>query len=159
MLKSAVTSKEAYVKVGAAQKSEKTRNVSDLFHLQTIQKVHDLGWKPIFFMNNVSASVPSILEPAGLESSIGLLSSAYSKDPLDPEFETDPAAKDWRAWMSKYLPGEDVRRPNFVNGYKQLRGNSCAGAQTGRQRSLAREYHAPSDESARTRASNAAAGY
>jgi branched-chain amino acid transport system substrate-binding protein len=87
------------------------------FAVQTIQKVHDLGWKPIFFMNNVSASVPTILEPAGLESSIGLLSSAYSKDPLDPEFETDPAAKDWRAWMSKYLPGEDVRRPNFVNGY------------------------------------------
>ncbi len=25
--------------------------------------------------------------------------------------------KDWRAWMSKYLPGEDVRRPSFVYGY------------------------------------------
>jgi ABC-type branched-subunit amino acid transport system substrate-binding protein len=87
------------------------------FAVQTIQKVHDLDWKPIFFMNNVSASVPTILEPAGLENSIGLLSSAYSKDPLDPEFEDDPATKDWRAWMSKYLPGEDVRQPSFVNGY------------------------------------------
>ena len=37
------------------------------FAVQTIQKVHDLGWKPIFFMNNISASVPLILEPAGLE--------------------------------------------------------------------------------------------
>ena len=87
------------------------------FAVQTIRKVHDLGWKPIFFMNNISASVPTIIEPAGLESSIGLLSSAYSKDPVDPAFENDPAMKDWRAWMSKYLPGEDVRRPNFVNGY------------------------------------------
>ena len=85
--------------------------------VQAIRKVHDLGWKPIFFMNNVSASVPVILEPAGLESSVGLLSSAYAKDPLDPAFENDPAMKDWRAWMSKYLPGEDVRRPSFVNGY------------------------------------------
>jgi hypothetical protein len=68
-------------------------------------------------MNNISASVPIILEPAGLESSIGLLSSTYRKDPADPEFENDPAMKDWLAWMSKYLPDADVRRPNFVIGY------------------------------------------
>ena len=87
------------------------------FAVQAIRKVRDLGWKPIFFMSNVSASVPVVIEPAGLESSIGLLSSAWAKDPLDPEFENDPGMKDWRAWMSKYLPGEDVRRPSFVYGY------------------------------------------
>jgi branched-chain amino acid transport system substrate-binding protein len=85
--------------------------------VQAIRKVHDLGWKPIFFMSNISASVPVVLEPAGLESSIGLLSSAWSKDPLDPAFENDPGMDDWRAWMRKYLPGEDVRRPSFVYGY------------------------------------------
>jgi len=84
---------------------------------QTIRKVRDLDWKPTFFMNNVSVSIPVVLQPAGLESSIGLLSSGYTKDPLDPAFENDPALKDWRAWMSKYLPGEDVRRPSFVFGY------------------------------------------
>jgi ABC-type branched-subunit amino acid transport system substrate-binding protein len=87
------------------------------FAVQTIRKVQDLGWKPIFFMNNISASVPVILEPAGLESSIGLLSSTYRKDPTDPEFDNDPGMKAWLAWMQKYLPGADVRRPNFVNGY------------------------------------------
>jgi branched-chain amino acid transport system substrate-binding protein len=87
------------------------------FAVQAIRKVRDLGWKPIFFMSNVSASVPVVLEPAGLESSTGLLSSAWAKDPLDPEFENDPGMKDWRAWMSKYLPGENVRRPSFVYGY------------------------------------------
>jgi branched-chain amino acid transport system substrate-binding protein len=85
--------------------------------VQAIRKVRDLGWKPMFFMSNVSASVPVVLQPAGLESSIGLLSSAWAKDPLDPEFENDPAMKDWRAWMSKYLPDRDVRRPSFVYGY------------------------------------------
>jgi ABC-type branched-subunit amino acid transport system substrate-binding protein len=85
--------------------------------VQAIRKVHDLGWKPIFFMSNISASVPVVLEPAGLESSIGLLSSAWSKDPLDPAFENDAGMEDWRAWMKKYLPGEDVRRPSFVYGY------------------------------------------
>ena len=87
------------------------------FAEQTIRKVRDLGWKPIFFMNNISASVPIILEPAGLESSIGLLSSAYGKDPRDPAFENDPAMKDWRAWMRKYLPDADVRLPSYVDGY------------------------------------------
>jgi branched-chain amino acid transport system substrate-binding protein len=85
--------------------------------VQAIRKVHDLGWKPIFFMNNVSASVPVVLEPAGLESSIGLLSSTWIKTPLDPAFENDPGMKDWRAWMSKYLPGEDERRRGFAYGY------------------------------------------
>jgi branched-chain amino acid transport system substrate-binding protein len=85
--------------------------------VQAIRKVHDLGWKPIFFMSSVSASVPVVLEPAGLESSIGLLCYAWAKDPLDPAFENDPGMKDWRAWMSKYLPSEDVRRPSFVYGY------------------------------------------
>ena len=87
------------------------------FAVQAIRKVRDLGWKPIFFMTNVSASVPVVLQPAGLESSIGLLSCGWAKDPLDPAFENDPGMKDWRAWMSKYLPGEDVRRPGFVYGY------------------------------------------
>ena len=85
--------------------------------VQAIRKVRDLGWKPIFFMSNFSVAIPIVLQPAGLESSIGLLSSTWTKDPLDPEFENDPGMKDWRAWMSKYLPGEDVRRPSFAYGY------------------------------------------
>jgi branched-chain amino acid transport system substrate-binding protein len=88
------------------------------FAVQAIRKVRELGWKPIFFTNSISVSnVRVVLQPAGLESSIGLLSSTWIKDPLDPAFENDPGMKDWRAWMSKYLPGEDVRRPGFVYGY------------------------------------------
>ncbi len=87
------------------------------FAIQAIRKVHDLGWKPIFFMTNISTSIPTVLEPAGLENSVGLLSSVYGKDPGDPAFDDDPALKDWRAWFNKYMPGADARRPNFVNGY------------------------------------------
>ena len=87
------------------------------FAVQTIGKVYGLGWKPIFFMANISTSQPTVLEPAGLEKSVGLLSSAYGKDPSDPAWADDPGMKAWKAWMAKYLPNEDVRRPNFVNGY------------------------------------------
>lgn len=85
--------------------------------MQAIRKVYDLGWKPIFFMANISTSEPTVLEPAGLEKSVGLLSSAYGKDPSDPAWADDPGLKAWKAWMAKYLPNEDTRRPNFVNGY------------------------------------------
>jgi branched-chain amino acid transport system substrate-binding protein len=85
--------------------------------VQAIRNVNDLGWKPMLFVSSISASVPIVLLPTGMEGSIGLLCYAYAKDPLDPAFENDPAMKDWRAWMSKYLPAEDVRRPVFVHGY------------------------------------------
>jgi branched-chain amino acid transport system substrate-binding protein len=87
------------------------------FAVQTIRKVYELDWKLIFFMANISTSEPTVLEPAGLEKSVGLLSSAYGKDPSAPAWADDAGLKDWKAWMSKYLQGEDTRRPNFVNGY------------------------------------------
>jgi branched-chain amino acid transport system substrate-binding protein len=87
------------------------------FAVQAIRKVYDLNWEPIFFMANISTSEPTVLEPAGLEKSVGLLSSAYGKDPRDPAWADDAGLKDWKAWMAKYLSNEDTRRPNFVNGY------------------------------------------
>ena len=35
------------------------------FAAQAIRKVHDLNWKPMFFMTNVSISVGSVMKPAG----------------------------------------------------------------------------------------------
>src|SRR5262249_20611514 len=87
------------------------------FSVQAIRKVNDLGWKPIFFMNSISVSVPAALQPAGLESSIGLLSSTSTKDPLDPAFENDSGMQDWRAWKNKYPPSEHQRQPSCVYGY------------------------------------------
>ena len=85
--------------------------------VQVIRKIHDLGWKPTVFMSNISTSQPTVLEPAGLEKSIGIVSSAFGKDPSDPEWADDPGMKDYKAWMSKYLPDADIRRPNIVEGY------------------------------------------
>jgi branched-chain amino acid transport system substrate-binding protein len=87
------------------------------FSVQAIRKVHDLNWKPIFFISNISTSIPTILQPAGLDNSTGVLSSVYIRDPDDPDFADDAVVKDWRAWMTKYLPDADPHRPNFVNGY------------------------------------------
>src|SRR5712671_2901713 len=51
---------------------------------QAIRKVGELGWKPKFFLANVSTSVASVLKPAGLENAKDIISTAYLKDPTDP---------------------------------------------------------------------------
>ncbi|MBC5785992.1 ABC transporter substrate-binding protein [Ramlibacter sp. USB13] len=77
------------------------------FAAQAIRKVADVGWKPVHYLNQVSASVGSVLKPAGLDKSVGLISMQYIKDPTDPKWASDAAMKDYFAFMKKYLPGED----------------------------------------------------
>ena len=87
------------------------------FAAQAIRKVHDLNWKPMFFMTNVSISVGAVITPAGPESCIGMISAAYLKDPTDPQFKNDAGMKEWRAFMDKYLPGADQTDAGYTAAY------------------------------------------
>jgi branched-chain amino acid transport system substrate-binding protein len=87
------------------------------FAAQAIRKAYDVDWKPLQFLNNISASVGSVLTPAGLEKSVGLITDAYLKDPVDPKFMDDPAMKEWHAFMAKYYPDGDIRDAFNVYGY------------------------------------------
>jgi branched-chain amino acid transport system substrate-binding protein len=72
------------------------------FAAQAIRRAYDSGWKPTHYLNNVSNSIGSVLKPAGLDKSVGLLSTLYTKDPADPQWKDDPAIKEWRAFKDKY---------------------------------------------------------
>ena len=74
------------------------------FAAQAIRKTYDIGWKPVQYLNSISSSVGAVLQPAGVEKSIGLISSNYGKDPTDPQWDNDPAMIEWRAFMKKYYP-------------------------------------------------------
>ncbi|MSQ54248.1 MAG: branched-chain amino acid ABC transporter substrate-binding protein [Betaproteobacteria bacterium] len=74
------------------------------FAVQAIKKAHDIGWKPLHLLNNVSASVGVVMKPAGAEASKDVISVQYFKDPTDPEWLNDPAMKKWFAFMKKYYP-------------------------------------------------------
>ncbi len=87
------------------------------FAAQAIRKTYDVGWKPLTFVNNVSSSVATVLQPAGLEKSIGLITALYAKDPTDPQWANDPPMKNWLAWMKKYYPEGDIKDFNNVYGY------------------------------------------
>jgi ABC-type branched-subunit amino acid transport system substrate-binding protein len=87
------------------------------FAAMAIRKVYDLGWKPTFFLSNVAIWVSTVMEPAGVEKGVGILSSAYVKDPTDPAWDNDPAMKEWKAFVQKYVPGGDIKDQNYVNSY------------------------------------------
>ncbi len=85
------------------------------FAAQAIRKAYDSGWKPTHYLNNVSNSIGSVLKPAGLDKSVGLISTFYLKDPADPQWKDDPAVKEWRAFVDKYMPG--AKLPDQFTSY------------------------------------------
>jgi branched-chain amino acid transport system substrate-binding protein len=87
------------------------------FAAQSIKKVHDLGWKPLFFMTNVAISVGTVMVPAGPENSIGMISTNYLKDSTDPRWDNDAGMKEWRDFMVKNVPGADMTDLSYVFAY------------------------------------------
>jgi branched-chain amino acid transport system substrate-binding protein len=87
------------------------------FAAQAIRKSAEIGWKPVHLLNSVSASVGSVLKPAGLEASQGILTTSYLKDPTDPQWKDDPAMKEWIAFMDKYYPEGDKTSTFTAYGY------------------------------------------
>ena len=89
------------------------------FAAQAVRKVYDIGWKPLHILNNVSTSVGSVLTPAGLDKSVGLITAAFYKDPIDPQWKNDPAVKEYIAWLKKYYPEANVADSYNLVGYVQ----------------------------------------
>jgi len=87
------------------------------FAAQSIKKVHDLNWKPMFFMSNVSISVGAVMNPAGPENGIGIISAAYLKDSSDPTWKNDAGMNEWRAFMNKTMPGADQSDGGYIAAY------------------------------------------
>jgi branched-chain amino acid transport system substrate-binding protein len=83
------------------------------FAAQAIRKAAEIGWKPLHVLNNVSASVGTVLKPAGLENSKDIVSSFYFKEPTDPTWKDDAGYKEWLAYMDKWYPeGDKADAPN-----------------------------------------------
>ena len=87
------------------------------FAAQAIRKVHDLNWKPMFFMSNVAISVGAVMNPAGPENGIGIISAAYLKDSSDPTWKDDPGMNEWREFMTKRMPGADQTDGGYIAAY------------------------------------------
>ncbi len=82
-----------------------------------IRKVSELDWHPLHLLSNVSVSVGGVMVPAGVERGIGIISSAYLKDPTDPAWTDDADMQAWRAFMAQYYPEGDLKDSGNVYGY------------------------------------------
>jgi len=87
------------------------------FAAQAIRKVYDVGWNPLQILVNISASVGAVLTPAGLDKSTGLITGVYFKDAIDPQWSSDPAMKEWLAFMKKYYPEGSIIDSLNIYGY------------------------------------------
>ncbi|WP_445489799.1 ABC transporter substrate-binding protein [Rhodopseudomonas sp. RCAM05734] len=87
------------------------------FAAQAIKKIAEIGWKTTHFLNNVSASVGSVIKPAGYEASQDIISAAYLKDASDPQWNDDAGMKAFYAFMKKDFPEGNVLDGGTVVGY------------------------------------------
>ncbi len=92
------------------------------FAAQAIRKAYDSGWKPLQLLNSVSASVSSVLKPAGFEKSNGVITTLYLKDPTDPAWKQDPEYLAWVKFMDTYYPSGD--KDNSFNAYGYAVGHT-----------------------------------
>jgi ABC-type branched-subunit amino acid transport system substrate-binding protein len=87
------------------------------FAAQAIKKTAEIEWKPLHFLNNVSASVGSVIKPAGYENSQGIISAAYLKDASEPQWNNDPGMKEFDAFLEKNYPEGNRLDASTVVGY------------------------------------------
>jgi ABC-type branched-subunit amino acid transport system substrate-binding protein len=87
------------------------------FAAQAIKKMSEVGWKPLHFLNNVAASVGSVIKPAGYENSQDIISAAYLKDASDPQWDNDPGMKEFYAFLAKDFPEGNKLDGSVVVGY------------------------------------------
>ena len=84
---------------------------------QAIRKVYDIGWRPLHIIALPASSVAVTLQAAGLEKSIGLISTTFMKDVNDQRWGNDPAVRDYRAWLKNYYPDGDVNDERNIQAY------------------------------------------
>jgi len=87
------------------------------FAAQAIKKIAEVDWKVMHIVSNVSASVGSVIKPAGFENAQGILSAAYAKDGADSQWDNDPGMKKFYAFLEKYYPEANKLDGSVVFGY------------------------------------------
>jgi len=84
---------------------------------QSIRKISELSWKPLFILSSIGASIGTVIRPAGFENSQGIISTVYLKDPSDPQWANDEAKQRFDAFLAKYAPEADKNDYFVVYAY------------------------------------------
>ena len=87
------------------------------FAAQAIKKAAQIDWKVLHLLNNVSASVGSVIKPAGYENAQGIISANYVKDVTDPQWKDDAGMQQFLDFMAKDFPEGDKLDGGTIVGY------------------------------------------
>jgi branched-chain amino acid transport system substrate-binding protein len=87
------------------------------FAAQSIKKVSELDWHPLHFLPVVSSSVGATLAPAGVQNSQGVISAAFLKDSMDPQWSNDPSMRRYSDFLSRAMPRADKSDGLLATGY------------------------------------------
>ena len=110
---------------------------------QSIRKVHELGWHPLHIIGASTASVETVLKPAGLDASKGLVTTQFLKQPGDPAWADDDEVKAYKAFLAKYAPTANPDDYSVLVAYMNVNAlttvlKKCGDQPTSREPAFAR---------------------
>jgi branched-chain amino acid transport system substrate-binding protein len=84
---------------------------------QSIRKVAEMGWRPLFILSSIGSSIGTVIQPVGFDKAQGLISTAYLKDSSDPQWNDDEGMRKFYGFLAEYAP--DANKADFfvVYGY------------------------------------------
>jgi branched-chain amino acid transport system substrate-binding protein len=89
--------------------------------VRAIATAKALNWKPDRLVINSVAATDSVMRAAassaGADFVNGAVSTAYAKNPTNPKYRNDPAMKQYKRLVAKYLPGSDPNNGFFYYGF------------------------------------------
>src|SRR6201991_1627206 len=92
------------------------------FAAEAIKKNAEISWKPMHFLNNVSASIGSVIQPAGFENAQDIISSQYLKEPTDQQRNKDARMIAWNQFLDKYYPEANRADASVMYAYTVAQG-------------------------------------
>jgi branched-chain amino acid transport system substrate-binding protein len=87
---------------------------------QSIRKVRELNWSPLHVIGGSTASVETILTPAGLDASKGLVTTQFLKQPGDPAWANDEEVKVYKEFLKKYAPSVNADDYSVLVAYMNV---------------------------------------
>jgi branched-chain amino acid transport system substrate-binding protein len=87
------------------------------FTAQAIRKTHELLWQVTHIIGSSSSNIETALTPAGLDSSKGLITTQFVKQPGDPAWADDKEVIQFTEFMKKYVPAASLHDYSALIGY------------------------------------------
>jgi branched-chain amino acid transport system substrate-binding protein len=100
---------------------------------QSIRKVHELNWAPLHVIGGSAASVETVLKPAGLDASKGLVTTQFLKQPGDPAWSNDEEVKTYKEFLGKYAPSANPDDYSVLVAYMNAHAVALVQARCGDQ--------------------------